>query len=75
MEPTAARHEYRFLVPYYPPDFYCSDLRVGLDILERQLQEENGHENGGEERGRGSTPDELLLVGSVQAGLNRAEEG
>ena len=76
MEPTAARHEYGFLVPYYPPDFYCSDLRVGLDILELQmLPEEDGHEDGGEERARRSTPDELLLVGSVQAGLNRDEEG
>ena len=63
---SSARDEYGFLVPYYPPDFYCGDLRVGLEVLELQV---------GEERGRGSPPDELLLVGGVQAGLNRAEQG
>lgn len=50
--------EYGFLVPYYPPDFYCGDLRVGLEVL----QEEGGYgDGGGEEREQGS-PDELLLV-------------
>jgi len=53
----AAKYEYGFLVPYYPPDFNCGDLRVGLEVLER----EGGYGEGGvAEIG---SPDELLLVG------------
>jgi hypothetical protein len=61
----AAKDEYGFLVPYYPPDFVCEDLRVGLEVLER----ESGHgDELGDGRGDGrgdelGSPDELLLVG------------
>jgi len=60
-----AKDEYGFLVPYYLPDFYCGELRVGLEVLEQ----EGGYGGGdvGDEGGRGSPDDELLLVGR-QAG-------
>lgn len=51
-----AKDEYGFLVPYYMPDFYCGELRVGLEVLEQE-----GRYGGDGERG--SPDDELLLVG------------
>jgi hypothetical protein len=62
-----AKDEYGFLVPYYLPDFYCDELRVGLEVLEQ----EGGYDDGGDEGERGSPDDELLLVGR-QAGWQAA---
>ena len=53
------KDEYSFLVPYFPPDFYCDDLPVGLEALLQGLQGLQGCDGVDE---RGSPLDELLLV-------------
>jgi hypothetical protein len=68
----AAKDEYGFLVPYFPPDFYCDDLWVGLEVLE---QEGGYGDEGGQERERGSPDDELLLVGGQAEGRVAAGAG
>lgn len=70
----AAKDEYGFLVPYYLPDFYCGELRMGLEVLEL----EGGYGGGdggdiGDEGEHESADDELLLVGG-QAGRQASRQ-
>ena len=71
----AAKDEYGFLVPYYMPDFYCGELRVGLEVLELEGgYGADGDGDGADEGERESADDELLLVGG-QAGRQASRQG